>query len=110
MTREGAVSARVGEYGIVPGSMDGSPLVPRPWSWHACAHGAGRRMSRTQARHCFKEANLVMQILGVECRKDPAVLDELTQAYKNIEQVMRDQEDWVEVVYRLNQVMCVKGG
>ena len=65
---------------------------------------------RTPAGYCFKDADLVTQTLGVEYRKDPAVLDELTQAYKNIEQVMRDQEDWVEVVYQLNQVICVKGG
>ena len=57
-----------------------------------------------------KEANLVTQTLAVEYRKEPAVLDELTQAYKNIEQVIRDQEDWVEVVYQLKQVICVKGG
>ena len=81
-----------------------------PESFHSCAHGAGRRMSRTHARHCFKEADLVTQTLGVEYRKDPAVLDELTQASKDIEQVMRDQEDLIEVVYQLNQVICVKGG
>ncbi len=98
----------------MPGSMGARSFSVRgqgnPESFHSCAHGAGRRMSRTQARHCFKEADLVTQTLGVECRKDPVVLDELTQAYTNIEQIMRDQEDWVEVVYQLNQLRCVKGG
>jgi tRNA-splicing ligase RtcB len=114
VTRKGAVSARLREYGIVPGSMGARSFIVRgkgnPASFHSCAHGAGRRMSRTQARHRFTEADLVAQTLGVECRKDRAVLDELPQAYKDIDQVMRDQADLVEVVYQLKQVMCVKGG
>jgi tRNA-splicing ligase RtcB len=114
VTRKGAVSARLGEYGIVPGSMGARSFIVRgkgnPASFHSCAHGAGRRMSRTQARQRFAEADLVAQTRGVECRKDRAVLDEVPQAYKDIEQVMRDQEDLVEVVYQLKQVLCVKGG
>ena len=114
ITRKGAVSARLGEYGIVPGSMGACSFIVcgkgNPESFHSCAHGAGRRMSRTQARHRFTEADLVAQTQGVECRKDRAVLDEVPQAYKDVAQVMRDQDDLVEVVYQLKQVICVKGG
>jgi len=88
VTGKGAVSARLGEYGIVPGSMGARSFIVRgqgnPESLHSCAHGAGRRMSRTQARHHCKEADPVAQTIGVECRKDRAVLDELPQAYKDI--------------------------
>ncbi len=114
VTRKGAVSAREGEYGIVPGSMGARSFIIRgkgnPESFHSCAHGAGRRMSRTQARREFKEADLAAQTEGVECRKDRAVLDEVPRAYKDIDQVMRDQEDLVEVVVQLKQLICVKGG
>ena len=114
VTRKGAVSARLGEYGIVPGSMGARSFIVRgkgnPASFHSCAHGAGRRLSRTQARQRFTEADLIAQTHGVECRKDRAVLDEAPHAYKDIHQVMRDQEDLVEVVYELTQVLCVKGG
>ena len=88
---------------------DGSLVVHRLWSGQSTVLSFGCVRRRTPVRYCFKDADLVTQTLGVEYRKDPAVLDELTQAYKNIEQVMRDQEDWVEGVYQLNQVICVKG-
>jgi tRNA-splicing ligase RtcB len=114
ITRKGAVSARLGEYGIVPGSMGACSFIVRgkgnPASFQSCAHGAGRRMSRTQARHRFTVADLAAQTQGVVCRTDRAVLDEIPQAYKDIGQVMRDQDDLVEVVDQLKQVLCVKGG
>jgi tRNA-splicing ligase RtcB len=114
LTRKGAVSARAGEYGIVPGSMGARSYIVRgkgnPESFQSCAHGAGRRMSRTEAKRRFTEKDLREQTEGVECRKDREVLDELPRAYKDIDQVMRDQDDLVEPVYRLKQVIVVKGG
>lgn len=114
ITRKGAVSAREGEYGIIPGSMGAKSFIVRgkgnPESFHSCSHGAGRRMSRTQARQNFKEQDLKAQTEGVECRKDRAVLDEIPAAYKDILQVMADQQDLVEPVFELKQLLCVKGG
>jgi tRNA-splicing ligase RtcB len=80
-----------------------------PWSFESASHGAGRRMSRTQARRAFSVADLERQTRGVECRKDSGVLDEAPKAYKNIDQVMERQSDLVEIVAELKQVVCVKG-
>jgi tRNA-splicing ligase RtcB len=113
VTRKGAISARAGELGIVPGSMGARSYVVRgrgnPESFHSCAHGAGRRMSRNEAKRRFSRAELEAQTLGVECRKDKGVLDEIPGAYKDIDKVMADQTDLVEVVHTLKQVVCVKG-
>ncbi len=113
VTRKGAISARAGELGIIPGSMGAKSFIVRgkgnPESLHSCAHGAGRRMSRAQARRRFKRADLEQQTAGVECRKDSAVLDEIPAAYKDIDAVMANQSDLVEVVHTLKQVVCVKG-
>ena len=78
-------------------------------SYHSCSHGAGRRMSRNEARRRYTRADLAAQTAGVECRKDNAVLDELPAAYKDIDAVMAAQSDLVEVVHTLKQVLCVKG-
>ena len=78
-------------------------------SFHSCAHGAGRRMSRTAAEHRFTAADLAAQTQGVICRKDKGVIDEIPGAYKDIDQVMANQADLVEVVHTLKQVVCVKG-
>ncbi|MEK7690542.1 MAG: RtcB family protein, partial [Bdellovibrionota bacterium] len=114
ITRKGAVSARLGEFGIVPGSMGARSFIVKGRgnsdSFHSCAHGAGRKMSRTQARQQFKLADLEAQTTGVECRKDRAVLDEVPESYKDIGEVMRNQEDLVEVVHELKQLICVTGG
>ncbi len=114
VTRKGAVSARVGEFGIIPGSMGAKSFIVRgkgnPDSFHSCSHGAGRKMSRTQARQTFREEDLKEQTQGVECRKDRSIVDEIPGAYKDIEQVMANQADLVDVVYQLKQVLCVKGG
>ncbi|MDX1514868.1 MAG: RtcB family protein, partial [Gammaproteobacteria bacterium] len=75
----------------------------------SCAHGAGRRMSRTQAKKRFSRKDLALQTRGVECRKDKGVIDEIPGAYKDIDQVMSNQTDLVEVVHTLRQVVCVKG-
>jgi tRNA-splicing ligase RtcB (3'-phosphate/5'-hydroxy nucleic acid ligase) len=113
VTRKGAIRAGRGELGIIPGSMGARSFIVRgkgnPWSFESASHGAGRRMSRTQARKCLTLADLRRETEGVECRKDAGALDEAPSAYKNIERVMERQEDLVEIVSELKQVLCVKG-
>jgi tRNA-splicing ligase RtcB len=113
LTRKGAIRAGAGELGIIPGSMGAKSYIVRgrgnPASFHSASHGAGRRMSRTEARQRFTVADLRAQTEGVECRKDHGVLDEAPRAYKDIDKVMAQQEDLVEVVAALKQVLCVKG-
>ena len=113
VTRKGAISAREGELGIIPGSMGARSYIVRgkgnPESFFSCAHGAGRRMSRSEAKRRFSRADLEAQTRGVECRKDKGVLDEVPGAYKDIDEVMANQTDLVEVVHTLKQVVCVKG-
>jgi tRNA-splicing ligase RtcB len=113
VTRKGAISARQGELGIIPGSMGTRSYIVRgkgnPDSFRSCAHGAGRRMSRAEAKRRYSRADLEEQTRGVECRKDKGVLDEIPGAYKDIDQVMADQTDLVEVAHTLKQVICVKG-
>jgi tRNA-splicing ligase RtcB len=113
ITRKGAVSARAGELGIIPGSMGTRSFIVRgkghPDAYHSCSHGAGRRMSRNDARRRVSSADLAAETSGVECRKDAGVLDELPSAYKDVDAVMAAQADLVEVVHTLKQVLCVKG-
>jgi tRNA-splicing ligase RtcB len=113
VTRKGAISAREGELGIIPGSMGAKSFIVRGKgnadSFCSCAHGAGRKMSRTAARHAFSKEDLVAQTKGVECRKDKAVIDEIPAAYKDIDEVMQNQSDLIEVVHTLKQVLCIKG-
>lgn len=113
LTRKGAVSARAGELGIIPGSMGACSYIVRglgnPESFHSCSHGAGRALSRTQAKKQFSLEDHAKATDGVECRKDKDVIDETPAAYKPIDAVMEAQKDLVEVVYRLKQVVCVKG-
>ena len=113
LTRKGAISARAGELGIIPGSMGAKSYIVRgkgnAQSFHSCSHGAGRRMSRTEAKRRFNRFDLEAQTQGVECRKDGGVIDEIPGAYKDIDQVMANQTDLVEVVHTLKQVLCVKG-
>ncbi|WP_308301188.1 RtcB family protein [Frankia sp. Mgl5] len=113
ITRKGAISARAGEYGIIPGSMGTRSYIVRGLgsaeSFHSAAHGAGRRMSRTRARKEFTTDDLVAQTTGVECRKDPGVLDEIPAAYKDIDAVIAHQSDLVDVAAELRAVLCVKG-
>ncbi len=113
VTRKGAIRAGVGELGIIPGSMGARSFIVRgkgnPESLCSCAHGAGRRMSRTEAKRRFSAADLARQTEGVECRKDAGVIDEIPEAYKSIEEVMANQSDLVDVVHTLRQVVCVKG-
>jgi tRNA-splicing ligase RtcB len=113
LTRKGAIRARAGELGIIPGSMGARSYIVRgrgnAEAFHSCAHGAGRRMSRTAARKRFSVPDLVEQTKDVVCRKDAGVLDEIPGAYKDIDEVMANQSDLVEVVHTLKQVLCVKG-
>jgi tRNA-splicing ligase RtcB len=113
VTRKGAIRARTGELGIIPGSMGTRSYIVRgrgsAEAFHSCAHGAGRRMSRNQAAQKFSVADLERQTAGVVCRKDKGVLDEIPGAYKDIDQVMANQSDLVEVVHTLKQLICVKG-
>jgi tRNA-splicing ligase RtcB len=113
VTRKGAIRAGLGELGIIPGYMGAKSYIVRglgnPASYNSCSHGAGRRMSRTQAKAVFTEQDLIEQTRGVECRKDAGVIDEAPGAYKDIDVVMANQEDLVEVVHTLKQVLCVKG-
>jgi tRNA-splicing ligase RtcB len=113
VTRKGAINAEAGRLGVIPGSMGTcSYIVEGLGNAEALAsasHGAGRRMSRHQAKKRFTLADLVRQTAGVECRKDRAVLDEIPGAYKDIEEVMRHQADLVKIRHTLKQVLCVKG-
>lgn len=114
VTRKGAVSAKDGELGIIPGSMGTRSYIVKgkgnAESFHSCSHGAGRRMSRTKARATFTVADLEAQTAGVECRKDADVIDEIPGSYKDIDEVMANQADLVEPVFTLKQILCVKGG
>jgi tRNA-splicing ligase RtcB (3'-phosphate/5'-hydroxy nucleic acid ligase) len=113
VTRKGAVRARLGEMGIIPGSMGTKSFIVKglgnPESFHSCSHGAGRLMSRGEAKRRFTVEDLRNQTAGVECRKDAGVLDEIPSSYKDIDQVMANQTDLVEVVAQLKQVLCIKG-
>jgi tRNA-splicing ligase RtcB len=113
ITRKGAVSARLGELGIIPGSMGTRSYIVRgkgnPDSFQSCSHGAGRAMSRGEAKRRFTLEDHAKATEGVECRKDADVIDETPMAYKPIDAVMTAQEDLVEVVHTLRQVVCVKG-
>jgi len=113
VTRKGAVSARAGQLGIIPGSMGARSFIVRgkgnAQSFDSCSHGAGRAMSRGEARRRFTLAEHRAATEGVECRKDKDVLDETPAAYKDIDAVMDAQRDLVEVVHTLKQVVCVKG-
>ncbi len=113
LTRKGAVSAKAGELGIIPGSMGARSYIVRGLgnaeSFCTCSHGAGRVMSRTQAKKQVSLEEHAQATQGVECRKDADVVDETPSAYKNIEAVMAAQDDLVEIVHTLKQVVCVKG-
>jgi tRNA-splicing ligase RtcB len=113
VTRKGAIRAREGDLGIIPGSMGAKSFIVRgkgnPESFCSCSHGAGRKMSRTAAENAFTTEDLARQTEGVVCRKDKGVLDEIPGAYKDIDEVMANQDDLVEVVHTLKQVVCVKG-
>jgi tRNA-splicing ligase RtcB len=113
VTRKGAVSAKKGELGIIPGSMGARSYIVRGLgnedAFCSCSHGAGRAMSRNEARRRFTVDDQIKATAHVECRKDSKVIDEIPMAYKDIDAVMHAQRDLVEVVHTLRQVVCVKG-
>jgi tRNA-splicing ligase RtcB len=113
VTRKGAVSAQKGELGIIPGSMGAKSFIVRGLgneeAFCSCSHGAGRTMSRTEAKRRYTVEDQVKATVHVECRKDAAVIDEIPMAYKDIDAVMHAQRELVEVVHTLRQVVCVKG-
>ncbi|MGB1257624.1 MAG: RtcB family protein [Thiolinea sp.] len=113
VTRKGAVRARAGDMGIIPGSMGARSYIVRGLgnedSFCSCSHGAGRVMSRTEAKRRVSLDEHLEAVSGVECRQDAGVIDETPAAYKPIEQVMAAQSDLVEIVHTLKQVVCVKG-
>lgn len=113
LTRKGAISAQQGQLGIIPGSMGVKSYIVRglgnQQSFCSCSHGAGRSMSRSEAKRRFNSQDLHEQTQGIECRKDKGVVDEIPGAYKDIDTVMQNQTDLVEVVHTLKQVVCVKG-
>ncbi|WP_298454889.1 RtcB family protein [uncultured Cellulomonas sp.] len=113
VTRKGAIRAGRGDLGLIPGSMGTGSYVVRGLgneaSYQSASHGAGRRMSRNQARRQFTAEDLAAQTSGVECRKDLGVVDEIPAAYKDLDAVIAAQTDLVEVVARLRTLLCVKG-
>jgi tRNA-splicing ligase RtcB len=113
VTRKGAVRAGMGDMGIIPGSMGAKSFIVRgkgnPESFMSCSHGAGRVMSRGEAKRRFSVEDHVKATEGIECKKDASVIDETPMAYKDIDKVMEAQSDLVEVVHQLRQVVCVKG-
>ncbi len=113
VTRKGAVRARLGDLGIIPGSMGARSFIVRgkgeAQSFDSCSHGAGRVMSRGEAKRKFTIEDHAAATAGIECRKDAAVIDETPMAYKPIDKVMEAQSDLVEIVHELRQVVCVKG-
>jgi tRNA-splicing ligase RtcB len=113
VTRKGAVRARAGELGIIPGSMGARSYIVEglgnPDSFHSCSHGAGRVMSRNEAKAKISLDDHVAATAGIECRKDEGVLDESPAAYKPIDAVMAAQADLVRPLHELRQILCVKG-
>ncbi|WP_432720532.1 RtcB family protein [Jeongeupia wiesaeckerbachi] len=113
ITRKGAIAAHAGQLGIIPGSMGAKSYIVRGRgnadSFCSCSHGAGRQMSRSEAKRRFNRFDLATQTEGIECRKDGGVVDEIPAAYKDIDAVMAHQTDLVDVVHTLKQVLCIKG-
>jgi tRNA-splicing ligase RtcB len=113
VTRKGAVRAKMGDLGIIPGSMGAKSFIVRGKgnadSFHSCSHGAGRVLSRTAARKQYSLEDHIAATEHVECRKDTGVIDETPMAYKDIDAVMAAQSDLVDILHTLRQVVCVKG-
>ena len=113
VTRKGAVRAQLGDMGIIPGAMGRKSFIVsgkgNRESFCSCSHGAGRMMSRTQARKQFTVEDHARETDGLECRKDEEVVDETPKAYKDIDAVMAAQSDLVDIVHTLRAVVCVKG-
>ena len=113
VTRKGAIRAGLGDLALIPGSMGTGSYVVRGLgndaSFQSASHGAGRRLSRSQAKREYTVADLIAQTMGIESRKDQGVVDEIPAAYKDLKHVMDSQSDLVEIVQHLRTVLCVKG-
>ncbi|UYQ77799.1 RtcB family protein [Glutamicibacter sp. JL.03c] len=113
VTRKGAIRAGAGDLALIPGSMGTGSYIVRgrgnPGSYFSASHGAGRKMSRTAAKKRYSAQDLAAQTMGIECRKDAGVVDEIPAAYKDIHQVIEAQKDLVDVVGHLRTILCVKG-
>ncbi len=113
VTRKGAIRAREGDFGLIPGSMNTSSFIVRgkgnPDSFCSASHGAGRVMSRTEAKKTFTAEDVKKQLEGNECRKNDSIIDELPLCYKDIMSVMENQNDLVEIMYKLKQIITIKG-
>lgn len=113
VTRKGAVSAKEGEWGIIPGSMSTHTYIVKGLgnrdSFCSCSHGAGRKMSRTKARELYTQEDLVKTMEGIEARTDASLVDEISFAYKDVNEVMENQKDLVVPIYKLKQILNIKG-
>jgi tRNA-splicing ligase RtcB len=113
VSRKGAISARPGELGLIPGSMGTASYVVaglgNPVALHSSPHGAGREHSRSAARKLFTREQLRERMSGIEYRDTDAFIDEIPEAYKPIDLVMRDAADLVEIRHTLHQLVNVKG-
>lgn len=113
LTRKGAIQAGVGDRGIIPGSMGTETYIVsglgNPWSFNSCSHGAGRRMSRNQAKKTLTVESLKKSMKGKTWNSDAKLLDEHPDAYKDIKQVMENQKDLVKIDHTLNQILNFKG-
>lgn len=113
VTRKGAIRAGLGEKGIIPGSMGARSYIVEGLgnaeSFCSSSHGAGRKMSRTEAKKRFSVNDLKAQTKGVVCRKDAGVLDEIPKSYKSIDAVMANQSDLTKTLHELKQILCIKG-
>ncbi|MBI4353224.1 MAG: RtcB family protein [Candidatus Omnitrophica bacterium] len=113
VTRKGAIQMKVGQKGVIPGSMGTASYIVsglgNPWSYQSAPHGAGRRFSRHEARRRFSMQDFERVMAGVECRHSAALIDELPMAYKDIDEVMENSKDLVKIEHVLKQVVNVKG-
>lgn len=113
VTRKGAISAKKGELALIPGSMATGSYIVRgrgnPLSFNSASHGAGRKMSRAEAKRRFTTEDVERTMVGIEARKDEGVIDEISLAYKSLDDVITAQSDLVEVVQKLDTILCVKG-
>jgi tRNA-splicing ligase RtcB len=113
VTRKGACRARVGDTVIIPGAMGGKSFICKGKgereSFESCSHGAGRAMSRTEARKRFTAEDQASASAGLECRKDASLIDEIKYAYKDVDAVLAAERDLVEPIHELREVVNVKG-
>lgn len=114
VTRKGAIRARTGDRGVIPGSMGAASYIVsglgNPDSYNSCSHGAGRRLSRRAARRRLSAESLTKAMAGRTWNNNPkALLDEHPDAYKDIDEVMAAQTDLVTIEHRLHQILNYKG-